>query len=142
MIVCQTAVCLALLLSGALDSIQPPPIEEMPLFLSWYDPALCLNGGNPINCDADPSVMAGGTAVTDDMYGYAAACIPEWFDRTLTIPGIGTRHCLDTGGDVKIAFREVYTADGLFIRGWCTSTSWHTMSSRQRGNMNWFTGGG
>ena len=117
MIVCETAVlCLALMMPGIPT---PPPVEQMPLFLSWYDPALCHddNGGILINCDSDPSVMAGGTAVTDDMYGYAAACIPEWFDRVLTIPGVGQRHCLDTGGAVQITYRETYTGAG-FVWGW------------------------
>jgi len=116
---CQTAVCMAMMIAGALDQLQQPPIEEMPLFLSWYDPALCDdNHGIMINCDSDPSTLAGGTAVTDEIYGVAAACIPEWFDMWLDIPGVGRRHCLDTGGAIQIVFRETYTGDG-FVWGWC-----------------------
>lgn len=126
--ICQTAVCIALVLSGALEQLQQPPIEEMPLFLSWYDPALCQpeNGGIMTNCDSNPAGLAGGTAVTDDIYGKVAACLPGWFDRWITIDGIGRFHCLDTGGAVQVVYRETYTPQG-FMWGWCVilDVLWH-----------------
>ena len=115
------AAAFALLVSSAISQVtQPPPVSEMPLFLSWYDPELCKpeNGGVMINCDSDPTRMAGGTAVTADMYGYAAACPAEWFDRVIMIPGVGERRCLDTGGAIKVTYRRTYTSNG-FVWGWC-----------------------
>jgi len=99
-----------------------PPLDEMTLWLSWYDPALCYDAdGNVIeniNCDASPETMAGGTAVSPEMYGYAAACLPGWFDQVVVIELIGQRHCLDTGGDVVPTYREIYHPRQGFITLW------------------------
>ena len=36
------AAAIAIILSSAISQVtQPPPVSEMPLFLSWYDPELC-----------------------------------------------------------------------------------------------------
>ena len=99
-----------------------PPLEEVPLWLSWYDPALCYDeAGNVIeniNCNEDPSAMAGGTAVTEAMYGYAGACLPQWFDRQIWIEPIGLRHCLDTGGAVVPTWREIFYPGRGFVTLW------------------------
>ncbi|MCB1713584.1 MAG: hypothetical protein KDK05_00435 [Candidatus Competibacteraceae bacterium] len=98
-----------------------PPLEALPLWLSWYDPALCWENGRVIeniNCDADPTTMAGGTAVSPEMYGYAAACVPVWFDQTVRVKGIGAWHCLDVGGAVIPTYREIFDPQAGFITQW------------------------
>ncbi|MCA9930206.1 MAG: hypothetical protein KC419_17105 [Anaerolineales bacterium] len=99
-----------------------PSLDEFPLWLSWYDPALCYDAaGNiieNINCDVNPANMAGGTAVTSEMYGYAGACLPQWFDRHLMITGVGERQCLDTGGAIVPTYREIYHPQRGFITIW------------------------
>lgn len=84
----------------------PPPITEMPVLVTWYDPAL---GG--INCDADCTTYADGTIVTPDDYGQVSACIPEWLGASITIDGIGTFACRDTGSAIVVNYNEYY-------RGW------------------------
>ena len=38
----NSAAAIAIILSSAISQVtQPPPVSEMPLFLSWYDPELC-----------------------------------------------------------------------------------------------------
>jgi hypothetical protein len=93
-------------------------LQSAPLFLSWYNPALCLpeNGGIMTNCDSNPDYMGGGHAVAR-WYGRAAACPEEMFGMTIYIEGIGERTCLDNGTRVKPTYREVYTADG-FVTDW------------------------
>lgn len=99
-----------------------PPLEQVPLWMSWYDPAKCYDGYGRvienINCDGNPRVMAGGTAVTEAMYGYAAACLPEWFDGRVWVKGIGEWHCLDVGGAVIPTYREVYHPILGFVVMW------------------------
>lgn len=84
----------------------PPPITEMPILVTWYDPAL---GG--INCDEDCTTFADGTLVTPDDYGRVGACIPEWLGASITIADLGTFECRDTGPSIVIAYNEYY-------RGW------------------------
>lgn len=84
-------------------AICPPPITEMPLLVTWYDPNL---GG--INCDVDCSTFADNSPVTSLAYGQVAACIPEWLGAHLTITGLGTFHCRDTGGAITIAYNDYY----------------------------------
>lgn len=99
-----------------------PPLEALPLWLSWYDPAKCYDATGrvieDINCDSDPTVMAGGTAVTPAMYGDSAACLPKWFDRRVRVKGIGDWHCLDTGGDIIPTYREIYHPTLGFVTLW------------------------
>lgn len=99
-----------------------PPLDELPLWLSWYDPALCYDAAGRvienINCNEDPSTMAGGTAVTEAMYGYAGACLPQWFDRQIEIEHLGLRHCLDTGGAVVPTYREIFYPGRGFVTLW------------------------
>lgn len=103
----------------------PPPlpaVAELPLWLSWYDPAKCYDeAGNVIeniNCDSNPRVMAGGTAVTPAMYGYAAACVPQWFDDRVAVKGVGEWHCLDVGGAVIPTYREIFWPGRGFVTTW------------------------
>ena len=84
----------------------PPPITEMPVLVTWYDPAL---GG--INCDVDCTTYADGTLVTPDDYGQVSACIPEWLGASITIDGLGTFACRDTGSAIVVDYNEYY-------RGW------------------------
>ena len=103
----------------------PPPLPEtaeMVLWLSWFDPAKCYDEDGRvienINCDSDPTVMAGGTAVTSAMYGYAAACLPEWFDGRVRVVGVGDWHCLDVGGAVIPTYREIFWPGRGFVTLW------------------------
>lgn len=86
-----------------LNAICPPPITEMPVLVTWYDPA---RGG--INCDSDCGTFADSSPVTPEAYGNVTACIPEWLGAHLTISGLGTFHCRDTGGAIVIAYNDYY----------------------------------
>ena len=103
---------------------EPPPLEEMTLWLSWYDPALCYDDdGNVIeniNCDANPEAMAGGTAVSADLYGNVAACPLPWKlgESVVYVPGIGSWLCLDRGGDIRPTYREIYHPQQGFVTLW------------------------
>jgi hypothetical protein len=93
-------------------------LQSAPLFLSWYNPALCLpeNGGIMTNCDSVPTHMAGGHLV-EEWYGRAAACPEQMYGQTIYIEGIGERVCLDVGGRVEPTYRRVYTSQG-FVTDW------------------------
>lgn len=99
-----------------------PPLPELPLWMSWYDPAKCYDENGRvienINCDENPRVMAGGTAVSAAMYGVAGACLPQWFGKRLVIRGIGERLCLDTGGAILPTYREIYHPKQGFVTMW------------------------
>lgn len=87
------------------DCIPPmPPLSEMPLLTTWYDPAL---GG--INCGGSCSHMAL-APVTEAMYGYAAACpaalVGVDFTAVISHPAIGERACLDRGGAVIVEYSQ------------------------------------
>ncbi|MEM7110988.1 MAG: hypothetical protein AAF614_01050 [Chloroflexota bacterium] len=86
-----------------LNAICPPPITDMPVLVTWYDPSL---GG--INCDVDCDTFADSSPVTPEAYGAVTACIPEWLGAELTISGLGTFHCRDTGGSIVVAFNDYY----------------------------------
>lgn len=98
-----------------------PPIEEMPIWASYYDPALCYDENGRvienINCDDSPDILA--TSVpTADYYGIAAACYEDWIGMTLVVYGIGERPCLDTGGAIKPTYRMVYDPERGFVTIW------------------------
>lgn len=86
-----------------LNAICPPPITDMPVLVTWYDPA---QGG--INCDVDCGTFADSSPVTPEAYGTVSACIPEWLGAELTISGLGTFHCRDTGGSIVVAYNNYY----------------------------------
>jgi len=102
----------------------PPPLEEMTLWLSWYDPAECYDENGRvienINCDEDPTVLAGGTAVADHLYGEVVACAADWplGETAVTVPGIGSWLCLDRGGDIRPTYREIYHPERGFVTMW------------------------
>jgi hypothetical protein len=79
----------------------PPPINEKPVLISWYDPAI---GG--INCDSDCTVFADMTPVTDEAYGQVAACPVEWIGKRITIPQVGDYLCRDTGGAIRVTYDD------------------------------------
>lgn len=70
-----------------------------PLRISWYDPSLCP--ASPINCWGSGKRFRNGEVVTAERYGDTAACIREWFGRTVVIPELNMRLvCRDTGGKI------------------------------------------
>lgn len=82
-------------------------LADLPILTTWYDPEL---GG--INC-ADPcDQYANGEIVIESHYfgneNQTAACIPEWLGRSVTIPGLGTFKCRDTGGAIVVAYNKYY----------------------------------
>lgn len=92
------------------DCIPPrPPIREMNLLITQYDPAI---GG--INCDSDCSHLSL-VPMSDSLYGVAAACPAELvgldFTAVISHPDIGTRYCLDRGSAVIVEY-------GLFGGRW------------------------
>lgn len=102
------AACLFILACLPSLNLEMPPVESILAVLTWYDPGLCAGDDGEINCDSDPLHLAGMTPVTEDLYGVTAACIPEWFDRRVTLRGYGRLHCLDTGGAIRPFFSEYY----------------------------------
>jgi len=98
-----------------------PPIEEIPIWASIYDPELCYDEDGQvianINCDGNPTMMATSLPVAD-YYGVAAACPSEWMGRTLVVEGIGERPCLDTGGAIRPTYRIVYDPMQGFVEMW------------------------
>lgn len=93
----QTAVCIALMLSGALEQLQPPPIENMPLYATAYNWEL---GGH--NCDHDCGVTAIGVETRPELLGHVAACPIEWLGRVnttvITLADGSEWWCIDTFG--------------------------------------------
>ena len=83
---CQTAVCLLLMVSGALDSVQPPPIEQMPLSITSY--WLFDDVGTPVafggQADSDPTVYANMVQTDPAHAGEVGACIQSWVTRPYT----------------------------------------------------------
>jgi len=110
----MTAICVSLLLATANGAVCPESvdIESLPVLLTWYDPAQCVNEFGAvivnINCNHDPFHFADGTAVLESSYGTTAACIPEWLGRDITVIGLGTYRCRDTGGGIVVEWNEYY----------------------------------
>jgi len=96
-------------LSGACGDVacsresQVDLLQDLPAVVTYYNPS---EGG--INCDADCSHVADGTEVTDDLYGASMACDESLLGRTVTLPGIGTFPCKDTGGLVGPGWSHYY----------------------------------
>lgn len=88
---------------------------ELPLFLSIYDPAICDT--HPTNCDGDPD-FGTGIPFADEWYEVAAACPVDWVWQTITVPGIGEWHCIDTGGRIHPQFREVWNFSAEPVLEW------------------------
>lgn len=106
------------------DTCPPPmpPLEQMTLWLSWYDPAKCYDeNGNVIkniNCDENPREMAAGMAV-EGAYGQVCACIPQWdIEDVVHVEGIGSWTCQDRGGDVRPTYRRIYHPKFGFVYMW------------------------
>lgn len=82
-------------------------ISELPILTTWYDPEL---GG--INCAEPCNQYANGEIVNEDHYldgpNQTAACIPEWLGASVTIPGLGSFKCRDTGGAIIVTHNEYY----------------------------------
>lgn len=76
----QTAVCLALAIAGALEAMQPPPVDQMPLSVTSYwlfddsGTAVAWNG----QANGDPNHYANGEATSPAHAGRVAACIQDW----------------------------------------------------------------
>ncbi len=75
--------------------------EELSIRLSAYDPAWCEQ--IPTNCDGDTFLATG--APYEPYYLIGAACPLEWLNRTVTIAGMGSWLCVDTGGAIRPTFR-------------------------------------
>lgn len=88
----------------------PPPITQMPVLVTWYDPAL---GG--VNCDSDCTTYADGTLVTPDDYGQVSACIPEWLGASITIDGLGSFMCRDTGASIGVDYNVYYEGWVIYV---------------------------
>lgn len=99
-VVCETAVCIALLISGVMEQVQPPPVEEMPLYATAYNWEL---GG--INCDHDCGVTAIGVETRPELLGRVAACPSEWigtvYTTVITLADGSEWWCIDTFGEEK-----------------------------------------
>lgn len=110
----------AFLASGEFANVGPqfnrcqvPEYHQVPLYLSYYDPALCDIA--PTNCDGDPTTLATGS-MHDNLYGFGLACPYEWLGREYTtwlyVPELWTaRPCLDTGGNITMQWRALWQMD-------------------------------
>lgn len=72
------------------------------LRLSAYDPAWCQE--IPTNCDGDTALGSG--LPYEPYYDIAAACPADWYFHTITVDGVGSWECLDTGSALKPTFRN------------------------------------
>ena len=86
----------------------PPPLMDLPIVLTWYDPILCSEPGGEINCNSDPDHVADGTPVSESLYGVVAACDERLLGSWITIEGIGEFKCRDTGGMIRPTYSEHY----------------------------------
>jgi hypothetical protein len=84
-------------------ALEPPPYWELPAVMTWYDPSI---GG--INCDDDCNHVADGTLITEDLYGQIAACDRRLLGHNVTIEGVGTFRCRDTGGMIRPMWSQYY----------------------------------
>lgn len=87
-------------------------VDDLPVFPSTYDPAICQD--HPINC-SDPSDPWHGAVrrLSPDDYGRVAACPLDWLNRTIEIADIPLAvKCEDTGGRIMPMYREVWVFDG------------------------------
>ncbi len=82
--------------------------ESLPVFLSYYDPAICDE--HPTNCFGDGSRFANGELVTEERYGDTAACPVDWVGETIAVPDVGDFVCRDTGGRIHPMYREVWVS--------------------------------
>lgn len=84
-------------------------VDDLPYFLSTYDPAQCQE--HPTNC-SDPSDPWHGAVrrLSPADYGDVAACHPDMLFQTLTFPDIPLEVvCEDSGGDrIHPTYREVW----------------------------------
>lgn len=90
-------------------------LEELPIWASYYNPALCDE--SPINCFEDTGEFLGDGTPVADGYGRYMACPMGMYGMELDIEDIGVWQCRDHGGMVTPRYGEVYTADG-FVTGW------------------------
>lgn len=103
-----TVLCdLAIVLATAATC--PPALHDMPILITYYDPATCYVDGQVVpngNCNSDPAHFADATPVLPESYGRVAACIPAWLGVTVVIDGIGSWRCRDAGTAVQVTWRR------------------------------------
>lgn len=96
---------------GDMHSLQK--LQSLPVYASVYDPMECYDDEGEvienINCDSDPRHVAAMIPV-EEAYDLVIACPQYMFGYVLYFDGIGTRLCWDTGGNIKVQYREVYTS--------------------------------
>ena len=86
-------------------------VDDLPFFLSTYDPDECEE--HPTNC-SDPSDPWHGAVsrLSPNDYGTVAACPVDWLWDTITIPDIPlTVSCEDTGGRIHPTYRQIWVFD-------------------------------
>ena len=67
-----------------------------------YDPAWCRD--IPTNCDEDTDLGSG--LPYEDYYDIAAACPVDWYFHVVTVEGVGSWECLDTGSALRPTYRN------------------------------------
>jgi hypothetical protein len=77
---CEIAVCAIAVMAGALDAMQPPPIEKMPLSLTSY--YFLDEDGEPVawnyQANGDPGRYANMYPTSANHEWKVAACIQDW----------------------------------------------------------------
>jgi len=117
----MTTICLSafLALANGVTCPEPVPLDARPVLVTYYNVNECYDElGNTIitiNCDSDPGHFADMTAVSEASYGTTAACIPQWLGLTLTVIGLGTFTCHDTGGGIVVGYDEYYGVDVIRV---------------------------
>lgn len=87
------------------------PVNSLPILTVAYDPLhinLDPSGCNMVMGEYDCGYFANMEIVTPERYGNTAACIPQWINSTVTIPGVGEWKCRDTGSLVQISWNKYY----------------------------------
>ena len=117
-IICEAA-CLIIALAGAMQQLQPPPVDEMPLSVTSY--WLFDDSGNPVawggQADGDPHHYANMYPTSPDHAGKVGACISAWVKRgwtkAISFLWQGKRiiiHCYDAFG--LESYRQPFYHDG------------------------------
>lgn len=99
--------------------------DQLMIKSSYYNPELCKDSIENINCFYDESGNSTGKTLgdgtlTEEAFGWALACPKEWYGRVLEIEYAGTWQCRDSGTAIKPNFGKVYlpNEEGAFQYKW------------------------
>lgn len=116
--------------------VERPPINDIPLLTTWFNPLLCYEGFW-INCGDEPMILADGLGWDESDFGNVAACPKGWHYLTVNF-GEYSVLCRDRGGMINVVYSEYFRRWVIHIDvlsreaipcNYCLYTGW----SRARG---------